>query len=283
MKIFFKFNKQIATSNTSYFSVLSLLFLLITSFSVSAFDHEHSAWTNLLQAHIKVLNNGQSSQVDYLGFKQNRSKLQVYLNSLSVVSEKDFSSFTKGEQKSFLINAYNAFTIDLILTKYPDLESINDLGRLFINPWKKRFIDLFGKTISLDDIEHGKLRNSDTYDDPRIHFAVNCASIGCPPLREEAFIASKIDAQLDEQSTRFLSDHTRNRFDEKNMELNVSKIFKWYDDDFEKGYRGIESLEQFFAGYAEQLTDSKTAQEVIRSQQVDIKFLDYDWRLNDTQ
>ena len=92
-----------------------------------------------------------------------------------------------------MINAYNAWTVEFILTKYPDLDSIKDLGSFFNSPWDKEFIPLLGKTVSLNDIEHGLIRGSDRYNDPRIHFAVNCASIGCPALREEAYTGDKLN------------------------------------------------------------------------------------------
>ena len=106
---------------------------------------------------------------------------------------------------AFLINAYNAFTVELILTRYPKLASIGDLGSLLQNPWKLKFIKLLDTQMSLDNIEHDTLRARGRYDDPRVHFAVNCASIGCPMLREEGFVAERLDAQLDEQTGRFMS------------------------------------------------------------------------------
>ena len=184
---------------------------------------------------------------------------------------------------AFLINAYNAFTVELVLTKYPDLKSIKDLGSLFQSPWKKAFVPLLGKTMSLDEIEHENLRAKGRYDDPRVHFAVNCASIGCPMLREEAFVAPRLEAQLDEQALRFMSDRSRNRYDAAAGKLEVSKIFDWYGVDFKQGYKGIDSLTGFCARFAGQLADAPAAQERIKAQQAPVDFLDYDWRLNDVR
>lgn len=102
---------------------------------------------------------------------------------------------------------------------------------------------LLGKTRSLDDIEHGLIRGNGKYNDPRIHFAVNCASIGCPALREEAYNATDLESQLQEQTVRFLSDMTRNIAQDNT--LSVSSIFKWYGDDFEQGFKGANTLQQF--------------------------------------
>jgi Protein of unknown function, DUF547 len=181
------------------------------------------------------------------------------------------------------MNAYNAATVELILTKYPNLDSIKDLGSLLANPWKPKWVDLLGTKVSLDDIEHAMLRERGRYDDPRVHFAVNCASIGCPMLREEAFVASRLEAQLEEQTLRFMSDRTRNRFNEANGRLELSKIFDWYGEDFKLGHKGIASLPAFAARYAVQLAATPAGQEAVRAAKVDVSFLDYDWKLNDAK
>lgn len=212
-----------------------------------AFDHGHAAWTALLKPNVLLLRDGQASQARYAGFLADRAALKAYLATLSGVSAAAFQRFAKPQQMAFLINAYNAFTVELILTKYPDLDSIKDLGGFLSTPWKPKWIDLLGEQVSLDGIEHERLRARGRYDDPRIHFAVNCASIGCPMLREEAFVAERLDAQLDEQATRFLSDRTRNRYDTASGRLQVSKIFDWYGEDFRLGHRGITSLPAYLA------------------------------------
>jgi hypothetical protein len=123
--------------------------------------------------------------------------------------------------------------------------------------------------------------SASVYNDPRIHIAVNCASSGCPALRPEAYVAQRLDAQLDDQVLRFLSDRTRNRYNARSKTLEVSKIFDWYAGDFERGYRGIVSREAFFATYAAAITDEPQEQEAIRSRKIKIRHLDYDWALND--
>lgn len=248
-----------------------------------AFDHTHGSWTALLRKHVVVLRGGQATQVRYAGFGADRKPLQAYLDALSAVSESEFKAFSAAQQQAFLINAYNAYTVELILTKYPALASIRDLGSLLSTPWKRKWVPLLGGTVSLDDIEHEMLRKRGRYDEPRVHFAVNCASIGCPALREEAFVAERLEAQLEEQTIRFLSDRTRNRYDAARARLEVSKIFDWYGDDFRLGHRGIASLPMFFARHADRLADSAADREKIRTQKVEIVFLDYDWKLNDAR
>ena len=168
----------------------------------AAFDHGHAAWTALLKKHVVLLDGGKASQVRYAGMAADRASLKAYLAQLSAVSPAAFEAFSKPQQMAFLINAYNAFTVELILTRYPKLASIRDLGSLLQSPWKPQFVKLLGTQMSLDNIEHDTLRARGRYDDPRIHFAVNCASVGCPMLREEAFVADRLDAQLDEQTRR---------------------------------------------------------------------------------
>lgn len=248
-----------------------------------AFDHTHEAWTTLLRKHVRLLRGGQATQVHYAGFAADRTALKAYLNSLSAVPPAAFGGWPKAERQTFLINTYNAFTVELILTRYPELKSIKDLGGLLNSPWKPKWVALLGTKVSLDDIEHTMLRKRGDYDDPRVHFAVNCASIGCPALREEAFVANRLDAQMDDQTLRFISDRTRNRFNAQRGRLELSRIFDWYGEDFRLGHRGIGSLQAFVGLYAEQLADGPSDRERVRSGTVGIAFADYDWALNDAR
>jgi hypothetical protein len=275
---------------THLFSTLnrrSLLWLGLSSFALplfaQSFDHQHVAWSALLKKHVVLLDGGKASQLRYAGFAADRTALRAYLGLLSSVNATMFEAFTKPQQMAFLINAYNAYTVELILTRYPKLASIKDLGSLLQSPWKKEFVPLLGKTLSLDGIEHELLRQRGRFDDPRVHFAVNCASIGCPALREEAFVAERLEAQLDEQARRFMSDRNRNRWNAAKQQLEVSKIFDWYGEDFRLGHKGIASLAAFCARYAELLADAPADRERIRAMTAKIDFLDYDWKLNDTK
>jgi hypothetical protein len=248
-----------------------------------AFDHQHLAWTALLKKHVVLLDAGRASQLRYAGMAAYKAALQAYLAQLSAVSASAFAAFNKPQQMALLINAYNAFTVALILSAYPKLESIRDLGSFLAKPWSVRNIPLLGSTLTLDEIEHGHLRARGRYDDPRIHFAVNCASVGCPMLREEAFVPERLDAQLEEQAARFMADRSRNRYNASSGRLEVSKIFDCYGDDFKLGHRGIASLPAFMARHAERLADAPAERERIKAQQVPITFLDYDWKLNDVR
>ncbi len=260
--------------------LLSILLIWLTSTSALAFDQQHGQFDSLLKKYVSWNTTGVASQVDYSGFQRDKGELQNYIKRLSQVSKSEFNSWQKEARLAFLINAYNALTIDLILTGYPKIESIKDLGSFFSSPWSKSVINLFGEQRSLDDIEHKMIRKPGAYDDPRIHFAVVCASIGCPGLRAEVFTAEKLETQLEDSLRRFLSDQSRNRYNAQNGHLEVSKIFDWYGDDFAQGFRGKDSLISFLGDYADLLSVEQAGRDKIKKGQIDIDFLGYDWRLN---
>jgi len=261
-------------------TALLLTGTLLPNWALAAFDHSHAAWDALVRTHVVWIKSGTASRVDYAAFQRDRAALQSYLGSLSAVPRSEFDGWDRDRRLAFLINAYNAFTVELILTEYPAHKSIKDYGSLFQSPWKKRFFTLLGRERNLDDIEHGLIRAPGAYDEPRIHMAVVCASIGCPALRDEAFTAARLDAQLEDSVMRFLSDRTRNRYNAGAGMLDVSSIFDWYGDDFSRGrYR---SLDDFFGRYADRLADSPADRQRIRDGGVGRRFLPYDWNLNDT-
>ena len=235
-------------------------------------------WNALLDVCVSDTANGGGTAVDYDCFAARRDALGGYLKALGAVTRKTFDGWSRDQQLAFLINAYNAWTVELILTAWPELESIRDLGSLLRSPWKKSFIPLLGETVSLDDIEHGMIREAGVYDEPRIHFAVNCASIGCPALRREAYTADALEAQLEAQTQQFLGDRSRNRL--RGDTLEVTSLFKWYRDDFEQGWRGADSVEAFLARYAAALELDEDDRKRLLAGDLDIEHLEYDWSLN---
>ncbi len=260
------------------FPMLALLMLGANAQASTTEAFSHATWNELVSSHVTLLHQGVASQVDYRGMMVERKKLKRYLLSLEQVSRKTFDRWHKNDQLAFLLNAYNAWTVELILTKYPKLTSIKDLGSFFRSPWKKSFIPLLEETRSLDDIEHYLIRGSGRYNEPRIHFAANCASIGCPALLKEAFVGKRLEHQLDSAARKFLQDRSRNRL--KGDELQVSSIFRWYRSDFEQTGHSKHSLAQYLASYREALglTEQQTVQ--LTNGNIDIEFLDYDWHLN---
>ena len=243
---------------------VALLSLALAAAPAAGFDG-HGAWDALLKKHVVVLDAGQASRVRYAGMAADRAALQAYLARLSAVPQAEFENWSRADQIAFLVNAYNAFTVEKVLTRYPDLASIRDFGRFFGNPFKDEFFSLFGRRASLDWIEHDTLRKR--YREPRLHYALNCAAVSCPMLREEAYLGARLEAQLEEQALRFLSDRSRNRY--RDGRLEVSKIFDWYGEDFEP-------RDRYFQRYAAVLGAPAGATPRLQ-------FLDYDWSLNDSR
>jgi hypothetical protein len=256
--------------------LIAAALLLLCGSAWAQFDHGYAGWDALLKKHVRWLPDQKRSRVDYDGFKADRAALKTALDAMSAVPPAEFARWSREQQMAFLVNAYNAFTVELILTRWPELKSIKDLGSLLQSPWKKKFFVLLGEERHLDWIEHEQLRPR--YQDPRVHAAVNCASIGCPALRPEAFSAAKLDAQFDDGMQRFMSDRTRNRV--ANGKLEVSMIFKWFREDFEQGWLGFRQLDDVFVRYAAQLSDRPDEQRKLRERALAPGFLDYDWSLN---
>jgi hypothetical protein len=261
--------------------IAAAVVLLAAAKASLAFDQSHADWDALLKRNVAAAQNGGASRVNYAGMQAGRGALQTYLAGLSSVTQNEYRGWSREQQLAFLINASNAFTVELVLTRYPDLKSIKDVGSFLTSPWKREFFMLLGAKRSLDDVEHGLIRAPGAFDEPRIHFAVNCASIGCPMLRNEAYVAERLDAQLEDGVRHFLGDRSRNRYDDASGGLEVSRIFDWYKADFEKGYRGINSVAQFLGRYADLLADGAGARALLRQGRAQIHYLDYDWKLND--
>ena len=240
---------------------LLMLLLLLSSNAFAQFDLQHSKLTAILKKY--TVKQGHQTLVNYKGLKSNSSELRSYLSDLENLSKDDFSKFSKDDQLAFWINAYNAFTLEVVIKAYP-VKSIRDIGGGFFTrgPWKDDLINLFGKKMSLDDIEHGTIRK--VFSEPRIHFAVNCASIGCPSLYQEAFIGSKLESQLESAAINFMTNKEKNY--SKNGELYLSKIFKWYGGDFKKKHGSYKKYALKF------LKADKNP---------DVEWNTYDWNLNE--
>lgn len=250
------------------------LFLVPAWLPAQAFDHAHAQWNDLLGRHVSWSADGHASVVDYPAFRRDRPLLTGYLDSLSAVTPAAFRRFDQAQQLAWLINAYNAFTIELILRADAQPATIRDLGSLFRSPWKQRFFELLGERRHLDDIEHGLIRGDPQLADPRIHFAVNCASVGCPALRPEAFVAGRLDAQLDDQTRRFLGDRSRNRIEGDTLWL--SPIFDWYEEDFGRDAPPLD----FLRGFAKAIADDAEQEAALLAGSLEIDHTDYDWSLN---
>lgn len=243
-----------------------LLFLVLTSSCISqpestvAEDPSHQLWDELLAEHVT-----DEGLADYKGFIQDKQRLNEYLELLSQNAPNP-ELWSRSEQLAYWINAYNAFTVKLIIDNYP-VESIKDLHPVnlpFVSSvWHKKFFRIGGEKMSLDHIEHSVLRKE--FNEPRIHFAINCASMSCPVLLDEAYIPEKIEEQLQRQAVSFINDPERNQIDKN--EVKLSKIFSWFKGDFTKETSLIDFINQY--------------SKIVVGRGVDIGYLDYDWKLNE--
>jgi len=264
-------------------NVIGICLILVSSFvlfgaSASYGQFDHSTWDSLLKSHVELIDGGQATQVDYGGMLQDRAQLGSYLNTIAQVQRSEFDIWDADEQLAFLINAYNAWTVELILTEYPDIRTIRQIGLFPFSAWRRNIVDLFGESVSLDDVEHGMIRGWGIYNVPRIHFAVNCAAIGCPALRGEAYVGSRLNVQLEDNTKLFLMDKSRNYFEDGR--LYVSSIFDWYEEDFEQGWQGIRSVAGFLSKYTQEIGVPESAISQLQQNRIPIRHLDYDWGLN---
>jgi hypothetical protein len=272
--------------------LLLTLLLCISAQTVSAARFDHVIWDGLLREHVYMINQGKASQVNYAGFALNHGQLQKYLRQISAIRESDFLAWDKSEQLAFLINTYNAFTVEMILRSYSSIATLRAFSPATIH-WKSRlismmknqreldFISLFGKFLSLNDIESDMIRKPGNYDEPRVHFALNRASIGYPALQNRAYSGIELEHQLEVATRVFLSDRSRNRYNEAAERLEVSELFDWYAKDFEQSWQGWSNLTQFFAHYRDSLADTPHANELLAAEHSVIEFLEFDWMLNE--
>jgi hypothetical protein len=222
---------------------------------------DHSAYDRLLKKYVSA-----KGFVNYKGLKADEAAFNQYLAQIS--KNPPAANASKPEQMAFWINAYNAFTLRLILDHYP-LKSIKDIGSkikipLVNTPWAVRFFSIGSERMSLDNIEHGILRKK--FDDPRVHFALVCASISCPALRNEAYTAAKLESQLDDQGHDFLNNPAKNNISKSNAQL--SRYFEWYRSDWTSNKQSVVS---WVNKYSVTKIDAKTP----------ISYLEYNWNLNE--
>ncbi len=238
--------------------ILILLALFQLSFNAHAYE---SDLDGLLKSHVKTVTQSgiQYNAVNYTAWAKDQRHLKVRDEILKTNAN---TLKSKDQKLAYWINAYNVLTIDLI-TREKETESIKNLGSLFKNPWKRFSWKVNGKTLTLDGIEHGIIRK---LNDPRIHFAINCAAKSCPDLRKEAYRANKLNAQLQHQVNLTLSNTTKG-FKSTNgaKAVKVSKVMDWFAEDFNGG-----NVNKWLQTYKKQTVNDSTK----------IGFFDYDWSLN---
>lgn len=272
MNIFTKNNmKGRQNMNNAGILILALSIILLTSVSAYALDHSYSSWDQFLKGHVH------EGLVNYSAVKKSPAEFEKIVRKLEVVTKKEYESWAESQKMAFWINAYNIGVIKHIRENYPIKKSFglsvlhypaNSIQQI-PDVWNKSILNLIGQKVSLNHIENNILRKE--FKDPRIHFAIVCASIGCPVLREEAYSADRLDSQLNDQIKQFVNTPSKFRYDADKDIVFLSPIFKWFGEDFEKkgGVIG------FLKNYVPQDIDSKL------SNTTRIQWQDYDWHLND--
>jgi hypothetical protein len=247
-----------------WFRAPALLFALFTLRAAAAeFDHTHALLTGVLARHVK------DARVDYAALQAQPAGLNRYLDQLAAVSQADFAKWSEPRRMAFLSNAYNAWTLKLVIDHYP-VKSIKRIGGLFSSPWEQPVVRLFGGKLTLNTLEHGMLRVD--YNEPRLHFALVCAAKGCPPLRAEAYVDTRLDEQLTDQARQFLATPDKNRVEAGARTVYLSPIFKWYGGDFEKKSGSVlAALKPYWP--------EKSAAALGKGD-FKIRYTDYDWSLN---
>jgi hypothetical protein len=270
-----------------YFLIPPAIFLLLISGRTGiAGTFDHSAYDSLLYVYVE------NGLVDYKGIQEEKKLLTAYVDQLEHLDPEEFQTWSENEQKAFWINVYNAITIEGILRNYPitpggffarrrfPRNSIRQIGGF----WDTVFVRVMGKDITLNQIEHEILRKE--FHDPRIHFVLVCASIGCPLLEKRAFTPEQLDQRLDQAASNFIRDANKVRLDRAKNTVYLSSIFDWYTEDFPASDEAHETFQEyskqnrgivaFVAGYLPE--EERT---FIIDNRPKIAFLDYDWSLNE--
>ncbi|WP_243754694.1 DUF547 domain-containing protein [Flavobacterium jejuense] len=218
---------------------------------VESVDIDHSEWNALLKKNVSNTGN-----VNYRGFIRDKAMLENYLNTLATKIPDE--TWSKNAKLAYWINVYNAFTVKLIVDNYP-IKSIKDIS----NPWEKKFFTLEGSNYSLEQVENEILRKMN---EPRIHFAINCASYSCPNLANQAYTSNTMERQLTDASKKFINDSSKNNISEN--EIKISEIFNWFSKDFKNTNTSvIDFLNKYSATKI--------------SNEAKVSYLDYNWSLNE--
>ncbi len=236
----------------------------LTARGAGSFDQSHARLGGVLAA---VVQNG---RVDYAKLKAAPDELDSYLKEIAAVPAAEFARWPEADRLALLINLYNAQTLRLIINHYP-LKSIRSIGTLPGAAWRELIVRQGGRIMTLDHLENKVIRVE--YNEPRIHFALVCAAVSCPPLRGEPYTGARLDAQLAEQTTAFLATSELNRYDAATGTLYLSPIFKWYAEDFTKPAGSLAAYVKPFLPAAQRTALTDPAK-------VKVKFTDYDWALN---
>ncbi len=255
-----------------------LLLALTYATSASAFDHLHVKWADFLRTHV-VSGAGQAG-IRYAQIKSDESRLQAYLAPLEAVTESEYVGWSVEEKTAFLINAYNAASVKLIVDHFP-LKSVQELGRFFglVSPFKKASIRLFGKSVSASELQTKVIELTH---DPRVHFALACPAKGCPVLRYEPYLPQWVNHQLDDAVLHFLKDIDKNRVDPVSKTMDLSALMKscWWSPNPCYGNEIIKKFGSVEKFVVQRLVVQIQEQDALIQNGINAKHHDVDWTLN---
>ncbi len=246
-----------------------------SSITKETFDPSYQKYSSVLHTYIKA------EKVDYAQLKENRANLDSFINQLAGLSKNQLEKMSSNEQLAFWINAYNGITLRSIIDNYP-IKSIQDIKGV----WKKTKWHVADQELTLDFIEHKILRP--TYKDARIHFGVNCASIGCPPLYNEPFTGQTVDSLLDIVASQFVQNQARHQIDFDNNTITTTEIFSWFWEDFVRNHNEIKfqrstDVENAILNFTYSYIDDSLKVNFSKDKNWKISFAPYDWSLNDIE
>ena len=234
-----------------------------------AFASDYSSWQKFLDLYLK------DGLVNYAAVKDDSALLKAVVLQLENVKKEEYDRWSQDEKKAFWINAYNIEAMKLVLDHYPLKRSLglqalrypaNSIQQI-PDVWNQEARIILGKKVSLNYIENEILRKE--FQDPRIHFAIVCASLGCPVLRDEPYVFDRLDSQLDDAATKFMQDRKKFNYDAHHNTFYLSPIFKWFKEDFEKAGGSIAFIKNYMPQNKNLPDNGK------------IQWLDYDWSLNE--
>ncbi|RMF92018.1 MAG: DUF547 domain-containing protein [Candidatus Schekmanbacteria bacterium] len=286
-----------AFQKTHYFSnkiiiFLALIWLLISSTANVLGKNEedrrfsYEDYSSILLRYVDI-----DGLVNYKQLKKEHAKLDAFIDSIASLREDEFSKWDDKEKIAFWINSYNALTLKVVIDNYPikpsffasflyPLNSIRQISGV----WDKKRFKVMGKSMTLDEIENFHLRKE--FNEPRIHFALVCASMGCPKLRNEPYEGKKLNLQLDNQIEQFLANKNKFRIDNHKKVIYISPIFKWFAEDFVKSYSGhkvsskYDEKEEAIINFISRYLDEEQSA-LLKNETYEIGYLDYDWSLNE--
>ncbi len=259
--------------------------MLIVCSRAYAFDHEYKNYSDVLSKHVR------NGLVDYASLQKDRSGIDLFVKEIGMVTNQEYLAWSRDQQLAYWINAYNGWFLQIVIDRYP-IQGGRLVGVFYPQNsvqripgiWDKIKTQAAGQLVSLNDIEHKMLRR--LFNEPRIHFSIVCASIGCPLLRSEPFRATSLQSRLDQAARDFMNNPAKVHWNESNKQLELSKIFDWFTDDFDSAaddqWRKSYSKKQAGSvAFASRYLPDKVAQ-TLKSTRAKIVYLDYDWTLNET-